>query len=1182
MDELEPRWEALMGSLPRGPATLASHPSAEPQLSEAARLPGVGRRTSDAVARTAVSLAFLRAFHQQLVQPLCGENAGLTTKEVVERFVKPLSAGRSCLADRLPSAAVGAPTAFVSHAWGTCHASEAPEAGSFALLVASVSDFFANAVAIETFIWLDIFAVDQHTAQGSDLDGGRTLEKTVEAAAHTLVVLDRGTALPLTRLWCLYEIGATPPEKLQLLTRGFGAAELRHKFRSLDVGAATCWDREDGFFDTFIRGQIERVHGSQALFEQKLKLRLLLKPTSYEADMKALLSSGSDAWTFETLRDFVCADGDDHRLACIAAGPGEGKSTIAAALCREGIAHAFHFCKASDVSRQDVGAVAASLAYQLAIARAGDGGLRFEAFAQALLSIKDEALEALADPSSVADVLLNMPLIAAVSERVVLLFDGLDEAGGISKVLNVLLELGRLEGVKLSVIVTTRPEQLILDALQARWKERFRRFEPSELRTASADSKLLSLLRSKLQISAGSVDEAYMSAFDAVVEKPSALINILLTARQPPALSLLEAMGVREQRTALPGWGVLFYERDYCVHLLHKSLADWLLDTARSSARAADVRAGHEAWTQHLMDAQVQPWMGGGDAPPTGSYVYSHLLAHLDESGRGDESVKLLTRLPWLQAMLRERGIWMLIREVAVRVKAGGTLAMLLRTLRLSAPGLTGADADVQLLTQLVGRLGWVEGLAPELTELVKEARAWRGEPWLCPITPTLREPVGPLEAILERHTEAVTSIAVSADGRIVSGSDDNTVRIWNATTGECERVLEGHTGGVKSVATAADGRIVSGSSDWRTDETADNTVRIWNAATGECERVLEGHTGGVWSVLVFADRRIVSGSLDATVRIWNAATGKCERVLEGHESKVRTVAVTADGCIVSGSGDNTVRIWNASTGECERVLEGHTGWVDSVTVAADGHIVSGSADNTLRIWKATLPNLLEQIRCHVRVTSVSVATNGRIVSAGEDAVHIWDAATGLCELVLDGHSESVSSVAVVADGHIVSGSYDKTVRIWNATTGDCEHVLEGHTGYVNDLLVTPDGHIASVPGFDTDDRTVAVWNVTTGECERVLDVYSADAKALQLVASKVLWVCWKSDPPRGRRGEVSWESVVAAGRNLPYTDHAGHSYYCVTDTVRGRTHVVCAGNRIFFFKVIDEGSEAKRLRMSI
>jgi len=77
------------------------------------------------------------------------------------------------------------------------------------------------------------------------------------------------------------------------------------------------------------------------------------------------------------------------------------------------------------------------------------------------------------------------------------------------------------------------------------------------------------------------------------------------------------------------------------------------------------------------------------------------------------------------------------------------------------------------------------------------------------------------------------------------------------------QNVLEGHTDDVLSVAFSPDGRrIVSGS--------LDNSVRVWDSLTGEVQNILEGHTNSVWSVAFSPDgRRIVSGSLDNSVRVW-------------------------------------------------------------------------------------------------------------------------------------------------------------------------------------------------------------------------------------------------------------------------------------------------------------------------
>ena len=147
-----------------------------------------------------------------------------------------------------------------------------------------------------------------------------------------------------------------------------------------------------------------------------------------------------------------------------------------------------------------------------------------------------------------------------------------------------------------------------------------------------------------------------------------------------------------------------------------------------------------------------------------------------------------------------------------------------------------------------------------------------------------------------------VTCVAYSQDGnRVVSGSEDNVVRVWNVTTGEVEAELKGHTDWVTSVAFSQDGsQVVSGSRD--------KTVRIWNVTTGEVEAELKGHTKWVTSVAFSQDgSRVVSGSGD-TVRIWNVTTGEVEAELKGHTNWVRSVAFSQYvSLVVSGSYDKTV-----------------------------------------------------------------------------------------------------------------------------------------------------------------------------------------------------------------------------------------------------------------------------------
>ncbi len=134
----------------------------------------------------------------------------------------------------------------------------------------------------------------------------------------------------------------------------------------------------------------------------------------------------------------------------------------------------------------------------------------------------------------------------------------------------------------------------------------------------------------------------------------------------------------------------------------------------------------------------------------------------------------------------------------------------------------------------------------------------------------------------------------------------------------------------------------------------SDNTARLWDLETGKELRRLVGHTSVVTSVAVLPDgRRALTGSWDHTARLWDLETGQELRSLVGHSAVVSSVAVLADGRrALTGSDDNTARLWDLETGKELRSLVGHTNDVMCVAALPDSRrALTGSADNTARLW---------------------------------------------------------------------------------------------------------------------------------------------------------------------------------------------------------------------------------------
>ncbi|KIK62244.1 hypothetical protein GYMLUDRAFT_995037, partial [Collybiopsis luxurians FD-317 M1] len=335
-------------------------------------------------------------------------------------------------------------------------------------------------------------------------------------------------------------------------------------------------------------------------------------------------------------------------------------------------------------------------------------------------------------------------------------------------------------------------------------------------------------------------------------------------------------------------------------------------------------------------------------------------------------------------------------------------------------------------------------------------------------------------------HDDSIFSVAFSFDGnRIVSGSKDGTVRIWNATTGnQIGNPLYGHGYYVHTVAFSPDGtRIVSGSGD----------VRIWDATTGvQIGIPLYGHDGPVYSVAFSPDgTQVASGSVDCSVRIWDVITvSQSSGFLPGHEFVVLSVAFSPDGSkILSLASDKTVKVWDANTGNpIGDPLYGHDDYVNLVGFSSTGSkIVSGSSDKTMRIWNATtgvqIGAPLHGHDNYVASFAFSPDETRMVLGYDDGIIEIWDATSGtLIGNPLLGHDDCVHSVAFSPDGtvrrRIVSGSHDKTVRIWDTTGAQIGDPLHGHDDYVQSVVFALGGK-RIVSG--SADCTVRIWDATTG-----------------------------------------------------------------------------------------------------
>ena len=348
-------------------------------------------------------------------------------------------------------------------------------------------------------------------------------------------------------------------------------------------------------------------------------------------------------------------------------------------------------------------------------------------------------------------------------------------------------------------------------------------------------------------------------------------------------------------------------------------------------------------------------------------------------------------------------------------------------------------------------------------------------------------------------HEGPVKAIVISPDGRrIVTGSGDQTARVWDMETGREITVLK-HQAGVLAVAISPDGRrIVTGS--------ADQTARVWDMETGRELAILKHRNRAfpipIFSVAISPDgRRIVTGSEDKTARVWDMETGRQLAVLK-HQLGVTALAISPDGRrIVTGSYDQDVRVWDMETGrELANLKHQNRNFiipVFSVAISPDGRRIVTGSDQTARAWDIETGRELAVLKHQDKVSALAISPDGRRIvtgSYGQNA-RVWDTETGR-DLVLLKHPTFVTAVAIHPDGRrIVTGSWERKAWVWDMETGG-ELVVLNHQDEVTALAISPDRNRVVTGSYD---QTARVWDMETG---REFTVFKHEAGVLAVAIS--------------------------------------------------------------------------------
>lgn len=325
-------------------------------------------------------------------------------------------------------------------------------------------------------------------------------------------------------------------------------------------------------------------------------------------------------------------------------------------------------------------------------------------------------------------------------------------------------------------------------------------------------------------------------------------------------------------------------------------------------------------------------------------------------------------------------------------------------------------------------------------------------------------------------HSSVVCCVKFSNDGEFLATGCNKTTQVYKVSTGELVAKLSddnapslqnnndsnnNENGGstdlyIRSVCFSPDGKFLATGAE-------DRLIRIWDIEKKEIIMVLQGHDQDVYSLDYFpSGDKLVSGSGDRTVRVWDLRTGQCSLTLS-IEDGVTTVAVSpGDGkYIAAGSLDRAVRVWDSETGFLVERLDsenelgtGHRDSVYSVVFTRDGNkVVSGSLDRSVKLWNLR--------------GSKEDGNDKRQNSA-------------ICDVTYIGHKDFVLSVTTTSnDEYILSGSKDRGVLFWDTKSGNPLLMLQGHKNSVISVAVSngqPLGPQYQVFATGSGDCRARIW----------------------------------------------------------------------------------------------------------
>jgi len=333
---------------------------------------------------------------------------------------------------------------------------------------------------------------------------------------------------------------------------------------------------------------------------------------------------------------------------------------------------------------------------------------------------------------------------------------------------------------------------------------------------------------------------------------------------------------------------------------------------------------------------------------------------------------------------------------------------------------------------------------------------------------------------IFTNHSDYIDSATFSSDAtRLITTSDDDTVKVWDIATGKELHTFYGFSDEVESIALSPDQKLlaVGAGGSYNT------WILLLDAHTGQEIRWLDGHNDIIFDLDFSPDgTRLASASRDGTAKIWDITTGR--EVYTSEKAGIMfSVNFSPDGkmlAMTNGQGIFAIDVTNQSE---VYTLQANLYTPDSNAFSPDGNILAWSNGDSIFLLNTYTGQKLSTIQDHGNsVRTVLFSPDGKLVATVFDGnikfdrniIKVWDVSTKHNLHTIDWHY--VMALAFSPDSCLLAASsLNGDIKIWDISSGRELTTLKGHSSVVSDILFSPDGTRLYSASWD---GTVIVWGV--------------------------------------------------------------------------------------------------------